>query len=142
MDNKKNASHDPVTSYVLTLTLEQARVVSRACEFFTRLHLGQFDELTRELMDVSRKDFCERRDIADTLLRALKQLYFPDLPPLPGASYGVGKHLASDRAWDVYQVIRNAMVWHEHPEGGPTVDFQSPFSAAHEPLATCEVRST
>ncbi len=141
VNKKRNASHDQVTRYVLTLTPEQAHVVSRACEFFTRLHIGQFDELTWELMDLSSKDFCERRDEAEPLLQQLRRVYFPDLV-LPGASYGVGKHSASDRAWDVYQVIRHAMAWHEHPEGGSTVDFRPPFSAAKEPLATCEVRST
>lgn len=135
---RKNASHDPETRYVLTLTPEQARVVSRACELFTRLHIGQFNELTWELLDFSCEDYCERRDMAEPILRQLRQVYFPDLV-LPGASYGVGKHIASDRAWDVYQVIRHAMAWHEHPEGGTTVDFHTPYSAAHEKLATCEV---
>lgn len=135
---RKNASHDPETRYVLTLTPEQTRVVSRACELFTRLHIGQFNELTWELLDLSRKDFCDCRDAAEPLLLQLRRLYFPDLV-LPGASYGVGKHLASDRAWDVYQVIRHAMAWNEHPEGGVTVDFHPPFSAANEKLATCEV---
>lgn len=137
----RNASHDQVTRYVLTLTPEQARVVSRACELFTRLHVGQLNTLTWELMDVSRKDYCERRDAADTLLRALKQLYFPDLSPLPGASHGIGNNLDSDRAWDVYQVIRHAIAWHDQPTGGSTVDFRPPFSAANEPLATCEVQN-
>ena len=135
---RKNASHDPETYYVLTLTPEQARVVSRACELFTRLHIGQFNELTWELLELSRKDFCERRDEAEPLLQQLRRVYFPDLV-LPGASYGVGKHLASDRAWDVYQVVRHAMAWHEHPEGGVSVDFHTPYSAANERLATCEV---
>lgn len=43
---RKNASHDPETRYVLTLTPEQARVVSRACELFTRLHIKIDGRLT------------------------------------------------------------------------------------------------
>jgi len=136
---RKNAIHDPETRYVLTLTPEQARVVSRACELFTRLHIGQLNELTWELLDLSRKDFCECRDAAEPLLLMIRRLYFPDLI-LPGASYGVGKNLVSDRAWDVYQVIRHALAWQEHPEGGVTVDFHTPFSVANEPLPICEVK--
>lgn len=92
---KKNASHDHETKYVLTLSSEQARVVSHACELFTRLHIGQLNELTWELIDFSNKDFCERRDAAEPLLRQLRQLYFPDLI-LPGASYGVGSQSHPD----------------------------------------------
>lgn len=140
---KKNASHDRETKYILTLSSEQARVVSRACELFTRLHIGQLTELTWELMDFSHKDFCERRDAAEPLLRQLRQLYFPDLV-LPGASYGVGSQshpdLDSDRAWDVYQVLHNVRAWHEHPEGGVSVDFHSPLPTSGEPLASCEVK--
>ncbi len=39
--------------------------------------------------------------------RQIRVIYFPDLSP--GSSYGVGgkeKHKDSDRAWDLYQVIR------------------------------------
>lgn len=62
-----------------------------------------------ELMDLRRDDFCERRDKAEELLFELKRLFFPDLYPSRGASYGVGHNLQSDRAWDIYQVVRFAM---------------------------------
>lgn len=140
---KKNASRDPVTKYVLTLSPEQAYVVTRACELFTRLHTGQLNVLSQELMGFCHKDFCERWDAAEPLLLQLRQLYFPDLV-LPGASYGVGNHqnLDVERAWDMRQVLRNAIAWHEHPEGGMSVDFRPPLSASGETLATCEVKQS
>lgn len=144
MGSKKNASHDPVTRYVLTLTPEQARVVSRACELFTRLHVGQLNELSWELLDLASlgsKEYCERRDAAEPLLMEVRRLYFPDLI-LPGESYGVGHNVVSDRAWDVHQVIRHAMAWHEHPGGGITVNFHAPFPAAGEELPICEVQKS
>lgn len=123
--------------YALTLSPEQARVVSRACELYARLHIGQLDELTWELLDFSCEDCCTRRKEAETLLQQLKRLYFADArrTERPQDLY----NLDTERAWDLHQVIRHAIAWHEHPEGGVTVDFRKPFSLIDETLAKCEV---
>lgn len=140
MANQKEPQ-TPETRYVLTMTPEQAHTLCRACELYTRLHIGQLDELSMELMDLREDDFCERRDKAEELLAQLKQIFFsPRLNPSRGASYGVGNDKQSGRAWDIYQVVRYAVAWHDYPEGGYTVHFHKPIPFAGEALATCEVK--
>lgn len=55
--------------YKLTLTSEQAKAIDKAVELLLRLKLGQYEELPFYLTDISRDDFCERRDIAKLYLK-------------------------------------------------------------------------
>lgn len=94
----------------LTLTDEQAKLVSTACEFYARVRMGQFNEIMWHTLDMGlpTDNYCERRDNAERiLLEARKQLY----PELNGAghSYGIGKFKDADMAYDVHQVIRFTM---------------------------------
>lgn len=91
----------------LTLTDEQARVVSMACEFFARIKMGQFNEIIWHTMDfqTGSDDYCERRDKAKELLYEARKYLFPELHGY-GHSYGMGKFDDADTAFDVYQVIR------------------------------------
>lgn len=115
-------------TYTLTMTQEQALTVSKACEFYARVMMGQFNEIAFETMmpHMSRTDFCERRDYMETLLHQARKCAFPDLTG-PGHSYGVGHTVSSDRAWEAYQVLRHAIAWTNKPEGGSTVDFHPPM---------------
>lgn len=125
--------------YVLKLREEDARIVSRACEFYTRLHIGQFDELVFELMQMQPGDdsFSQKREIAQSLLMTVRSLMFPELPPFAGASHSAGHTEKDGRAWNVYQVLRHAIAWNNHPEGGVTVDFAAPLNSAGFPLPEC-----
>lgn len=91
----------------LTLTEEQARVAMRACEVYSRIVMGQFQEITSELLDmsVSTDDYCQRREAANELLFKAREQIYPELHGI-GHSYGVGKFEHADRAFDIYQVIR------------------------------------
>lgn len=95
------------TMIKLTLTEEQARIVSTACEFFARIKMGQFNEIIWHTMDfeTGSDDYCERRDKAQELLFEARQYLFPELHGI-GHSYGIGKFDDADMAFDVYQVIR------------------------------------
>lgn len=110
----------------LTLTEEQAKVVSRACEFFCRIKIGQFNEITWELLDYGLEDYCERRDAIEQFLLAARKLIYPELLYSFGHSYGIGKFDDADMAFDVYQVLR-------HQLG----DWREPFEFYH-PLPKCE----
>ena len=96
--------------YKLTLTKEQAQIVSRACELYARIRVGQFDEIIRDCLepDIKAGDFCQRKEIAVYhLLEARKEIY-PELNGF-GHSYGIGKFEDADISFDVYQVIRYAL---------------------------------
>lgn len=91
----------------LTLTEEQAKVVSTACEFYARIRMGQFDEIIYHTLDfgINTDDYCNRRDKAHDLLFAARKELFPELHGY-GHSYGIGKFKDADQAFDVYQVLR------------------------------------
>ena len=112
--------------YKLTLTKEQAQIVSLACEFYARIKMGQFQEIPYHLMmDQPLADnWCERRDAAETYLLQARKMIYPELGGY-GHSYGLGKFEDADMAFDVHQVIR-------HKFG----DKRPPFSY-HE-LPICE----
>ena len=113
----------------LHLSKEQAQIVSQACEFFARIKMGQFDEIPLICLsnDLPIGEYCSRKAVAEkTLLEARKYIY-PELHG-SGHSYGVGKFLDADRAFDVYQVLRYAL-------GDP----RTPFSF-DEPLPTCIIK--
>lgn len=126
--------------YVLTLTTEQLLTVSKACEFYSRVMMGQFREIAFETMmqSIKHDDFCTRRDMMEDLLIQARQFAFPDLMG-PGHSYGIGHNKSADRAWNAYQALRYARAWHEHPEGGITVDFNKPYPAGGESIPDCRV---
>ena len=114
--------------YNLKLTEQQARIVSVACEFYARVRMGQFNEIIMNCLDLSRDDFCERRDAAETqLLEARKNIY-PELHGI-GHSYGIGKFEDADRAFDVHQILRNSLGTCDRP----------PFS--YYDLPVCEVET-
>lgn len=96
--------------YKLTLTEEQAQLVSTACEFYARMRMGQFNELLWHTLDKEpfNDDFLARKNDAEQLLLEARQKIYPDLQG-PGHSYGVGKFEDADKAYDVHQVIRHAM---------------------------------
>lgn len=138
---KKKPSPVHEIQYILTLTPEQHRIVERACEFYARVMMGQFGEISYETMlrRVSREDFSTSRDMMDDLLFHARKIAFPELQGR-GHSLGIGHDAKADRAFNVYEVLRHARAWHEHPEGGVIVDFNEPMPLNGEPLPKCEVR--
>ena len=126
--------------YVLTLNKEQAQIVSRACELYCRLHMGQLEEINHELLMAETRDMiCERRSQAMCLLSQLKKLFFPSLHGV-GHSYGLGKCKDADTAWNVHHAIRYKMAWHEHPEGGFGVQFDPPLSWLDAEIPECVIQ--
>lgn len=107
--------------YQLTLTEEEANLVSRACEFYARVRMGQFGEIPFWCTDMRGPEDSDATQ-ADWL--ALRKQIYPDLNGV-GHSYGMGKFKDADKAFDVHQVIRHAL-------GAP----RKPFS--YNKLPKCE----
>ena len=130
---------------IVELTREQAYAVMNATELLARLEIGQFEEITWKMIDrFEGKDkdgnittFDGRsRDLANAYLKSACLAIF-------GANeYGwpnVGeKSITHERCWAVYETIRHALAWHDHPEGGYTVDFQKPLGYG-ETMPKCKV---
>lgn len=95
----------------LTLTDEQAQIISIATEFYARVRMGQFQEIVWNTLDMSAETggYCRRRDEAESLLLLARKQLYPDLTISLGHSYGIGKFKDADMSFDVHQVIRHAM---------------------------------
>lgn len=104
----------------------QAQIVARACEFFARIRMGQFNEIIWLAMsgEWEKDDACERRDAAKEALSKAREALYPELHG-EGHSYGIGKFEDADTAYDVYMVLRQLF-------GDP----RTPFSMSKEPLPT------
>ena len=81
--------------YVLTLTTEQLLTVSKACEFYSRVMMGQFREIAFETMmqSIKHDDFCTRRDMMEDLLIQARQFAFPDLTDTTNPPTAHGTHI-------------------------------------------------
>lgn len=115
---------------VLTLSWEEAAIVSRACDFYCRVYLGQFQEIPYELMlvqEMADGEWCYRRETAEEKLLEARSYIYPELRGV-GHSYGIGKFPNADTAWNVYQVLRHAMG-----------DGRTPIALFNEKLPTCRV---
>lgn len=97
--------------YQLELNKEQLQVLSRACEFYARIRMGQFKEITWHCLNLNCtgediNNLCNRRDKAEELLLEARKWIYPELHGI-GHSYGIGKFKDADMAFDIYQVARN-----------------------------------
>lgn len=102
--------------YRLTMTEEQARVIARACEFISRIKMGQFDEIIYECLthQVNDADYCERRESAMNLLYDARREIYPELHGM-GHSYGLGRFRDADIAFNTHILIRHALGYGEPP---------------------------
>ena len=106
----------------LTMSEQTAAAVSRACEFYARVRMGQFGEITWLFAN----DHCiEDYDAAERAWLEFRKHIYPDLHGA-GHSYGIGKFEDADRAFDVYQVLRMQFG-----------DTRTPFTLLDE-LPVCE----
>lgn len=109
--------------YRLTMTPEQAKEANSAIELMMRLKLAQYGELPYTLMDISDKEYCEKRDDAMPHLKAGFDAMFR----------GKRSDEWKDREWYVlyslHQVIRHAIRNAEFPDStgvwaNPPMDFE------------------
>lgn len=122
--------------YVLTLSEEQAECVNHALNVFSRLKIGQLDQIVWELIDFSNgniDEMCARRDAALKIARHLESILFPDMSRDIHDEQG-------DIAYDIHQVLRQKIAYAHHTEGGFGYVFNDPLPITTKPLAACEVK--
>lgn len=109
---------------------QELNQISHQLELFARMHLGQYtrfydilEETDGNIRFYDQKEFFER---------ALKRIILPELED-PRSSYGIGSEMISEKAkiaWEMHSVIRHYFAWKHHPEGGYTVNFQTPIKTS------------
>lgn len=136
---RKKKEVKPEPQVVLKMSMDQAMLVARACEFYMRMRNGQYDELAMEMV-INKHLYAQpfdRQAFEEHLYQARKML-FPKL--YRNSHYGIRHDTIGDRAWEMYEVIRHALAWYRHPEGGMGVDFDTPLPLACDSvLAKCEI---
>lgn len=136
MTSKSKTKQNENFAVRLTITPEQARAVITAIDFYMRITMGQFKEFASLFWDRNGHD-----EGVTSRLNQIKAIIYPDLPG-DGASYGIHgtPFPAAKVGFDVLQVIRHSMAWAENPEGGITVNFDSPsFVSDSHPRPKAEI---
>ena len=119
--------------YALYLNEEQAKVVLQALDLFSRIHMGQVEEVDAiiRLYGINQKT----KDL-DGMKNAMAMFKKAAFPELSSTSYhGINSSDIDDNArvaWDIQQVLRNVIAWHKTPQGGMTVDFDVPMRSSEK----------
>lgn len=94
----------------LTMTEDDAKLVAKACEFYTRIKIGQFKEIIWNFLDLKlpTDDYCKRQEKLEDLLYQARGVLYPDLGKHIGTSYGYGKFKDADKAFEIYELLRIA----------------------------------
>ena len=154
MDKKKDTPAE-VETVTVTMTRPVAEAVKIACEWYLRLHMGQFWDLAEDLCmakfysDAKHNEFKtkEQRDNAFTvsihrrndMQDGLDNLYRRYALPAPISDL---MEIAY-RAEQVWRGIRHALAWHDKPEGDWTnVSFDKPLNRSDQPQPTVKLTTT
>lgn len=141
--------------YILELTEKQARLLSYACDQFSRLIMGQ-DWSFQELLEAAWERRCKEatgkpmdddwdggwqamREEAERTCREIKRKFWGlSSNTLNGVHYDD----TADILFDIHQVLRHAL-WEDLPEpkSHMTVDASSATRFGSEPLAKVELKS-
>ena len=121
-----------MTKYRLEMTEEQARSMIGALDLAIRIKLGQWGELIEHCMvwEPSKTDeYCRRRDEAEVVLLKARNIVMPELMDMNSlhGSHGVYSGEERERLYNLLLAVRSCIAWHNHPEGGYTVDFRKPM---------------
>lgn len=128
---------------IVVLKGEEIQTAINALDFYSRIHIGQFKEVLEVLRWNSKMptDFDIENDITKEL-RIIREMIYPELGPCLEGSYGIFNPKVQNTAglaYNMYQVIRYYYSYALHPEGGYTVDFNSPVATGSDPLPACSI---
>jgi hypothetical protein len=121
--------------YTLTMSAKHAEILVRALDLYSRIGIGQFEEVARVYETSEDLTFEQEEDLKACLVNAKVAVGHPK-----NGSYGIHNAVVSDKfraAWDLQQVVRHRMAYDARPEGNPmSVHFDTPFQCSKVPLAT------
>ena len=150
MDEKNNV---PAKIKTVTITMSRpvAEAVARACEMYLRLNMGQFEDLIDELCmarfyaALEKDSFSseEERDEVfsisidrrNIMQEEVDKLYKRYVLPAP-LDYCLRIPYRAEQVW---LTIRHALAWHDNPEGGMTVQHDSPRNRSDQPQTTVKL---
>jgi len=123
----------------LTLNEEHARTMLDALDLWSRLGMGQLEEVEKVLRLRMLDKPVERLDALQAFATQLKVSKGPLSGLLPDQHHGIASTQTPETAkvaCDVYETLRHALSWAQRPWGNFTVDFDEPRHYSHQPLPT------
>ena len=117
--------------YSCEFSSEQLRTIIYALDLFSRIKMGQIEEVAHI---ANCHDYKSRYELEESL-KELKHL----LGLKRHAHLGIYHEdcgIEAHRAWDIQQTLRRYQAWDECPQGGCTVDFDPVLPALKEALPT------
>lgn len=125
--------------YLLEVSEAQARLISDALEFYSRIGIGQIEMVEERFRWHNEfKEHAEAREAGRTHLMVAKEL-LTGCPP--NGSAGIHNPRVAEmnrRAYDIHQVIRNRLAWDRDPKGSFQVEFDEPRQISDTPLPTIQ----
>jgi len=125
----------------LRLTEKQATVITTALDLYSRVLMGQVENVEEVLRWTYPKLSMEKLQTARLLLNSVKEVLwgFP-----ANANHGIHNpevHDKARQAYDLLQVVRNGVTRAKKPEGGIQICYDEPRqTSTEELLATIEVK--
>lgn len=123
----------------ITVSEEQAEDIKRALDFYCRFLAGQYEVLADDFDDLLDKESPDGRKPAEiaVVLKQIRDIILPGLSPLGLLGcYSVGSTECNPHAgiaYDLCQEFWYRRAWFLHPEGGTTVDFNTPRHMDNDP---------
>ena len=120
--------------YTLTCSAEQAALLVRALDLYSRIGIGQFEEILNVYDAQHTMEVSLRQDARLAINEAKALAGHPD-----SGSYGIHSPEVRDEfraAFDLQRVIRHRLAFDRKPEGDIMVDFDTPYQISKTPLAT------
>lgn len=154
----KAAAKEQDGTYLLRLTEEQAQTLVAACDLYSRIGIGQLEEIARlaRMGVLAHKDnpdgaVADSLDMAEEALVTAK-LHLTGMPS--NASFGIHSDKVRPTykiAWDLQQVIRHRLSWDRRgnpakrewsgPDSMMGVNYDEPHASSGMPLAKMEKAS-
>lgn len=139
---KKTFINPQPLTYTISINEHHLRVMKEALDLYSRIGLGQFDEVERLWRDDGRKKadhkYNETEEIDfDGMREKLKEL--KQMIGFTNGSWGIHCLSVPDHfriAWDIKRVLRHRLAWDLNPEGAITVDFDEVRHSSRQPLIT------
>lgn len=126
------------TKVQVTMTVEQARLMMSAMNLYSRILMGQFEEIKWLFCGFGEDAKLYARDSKywhkdmEAACDLMKHIVYPELHQ--NASWGIVGFSERNKCpkeativYDVYKSMDYAISWHLNPDGGMTVNFDKPM---------------
>lgn len=116
--------------FTFTTSGDDASNISIALDFYIRVLIGQYDVLSGNSYRLSEVGGIYSGSEADRFLLQIRDILLPELSNYgPYGSHGVyspHRDIRAGEAYNIYQELRYRRAYFNHPEGGYSVDFDTP----------------